>query len=462
MTDLPTDLPPGLARFEPDRWLRATVLRPVGSADAEAAMLETPAAALTGFSGEVGQVLATDGEVLVGVGDGAEPLALGAAAAQLREGDYRLVGTAGPMDALGFALGAYRYDHYKTHPAPPTLVLPEEVSGDALARLDRDVRAARLARDMVNTPTEEMGPREVEAEVRAVAGEFGASVETIEGNALAEGFPLVHAVGRAAATPPLLIDLRWGEAGPAVTLVGKGVCFDSGGLNIKGAKGMGLMKKDMGGAANALALARTIMAAGLRCRLRLLIPAVENAISGNAFRPGDVYRSRQGQTVEISNTDAEGRLILADALAYAAEEAPDRIVSLATLTGAARVALGPDLPPLYSTDEAFAGAVRAAGAGAADPVWPMPLWPRYAEYLRSDIADVNHAADTPFAGSITAALFLTRFVADVPYTHLDIYAWTPSARPGRPKGGECVGVRALMGAIEAECAAQGSRGCEAP
>ena len=448
------EMMPGLAAFDAERWQRATPLRAVSEGDAEAASLDTPAAQMTGFAGRVGQVLASEQEVLYGVGDGAEePLALGAVSGALAEGDYRLAGTLRYLDALGFALGAYRFDRYKDHGAPPTLVLPEEFSGEIQARLVRDVAAARLARDMVNTPAEDMGPAQIEVEVRAVAKAFGASVETISGRALEKGFPLVHAVGRAAATPPLLMDLRWGEEGPRVTLVGKGVCFDSGGLNVKGAKGMGLMKKDMGGSANALALARTVMAAGLRCRLRLLIPAVENAISGNAFRPGDVFKSRQGQTVEISNTDAEGRLILADALAYAAEETPDRIISLATLTGAARVALGPDLPPLYSTDEAFADAVRRAGDEAADPVWPMPLHPRYMSYLQSDIADVNHAADTPFAGSITAALFLTRFVGRVPYTHLDIYAWTPSARPGRPKGGECVAVRALMGAIEAECAA---------
>ena len=443
------DLTMGIARFDAARWRAATPIRLVAGAEAGAARLDAPA----GFEGAIGQVLATGDEVLVGAGDGSEPLALGAASAALAGADYRMAESLSYADALGFALGAYRYDRYKAMAPAPVLVLPEEFPEEDAARLARDAEAARLARDMVNTPAEDMGPGDIGAMVRAVGDAFGARVDTVEGRALDEGFPLVHAVGRAAATPPRLFDLRWGDEGPAVTLVGKGVCFDSGGLNIKGAKGMGLMKKDMGGAANALALTRTIMAAGLRCRLRLLIPAVENAIAGNAFRPGDVFRSRQGQTVEISNTDAEGRLILADALAYAAEEAPDRIVSLATLTGAARVALGPDLPPIYGTDDAFTQAVRAAGQRAADPVWPMPLHPRYMGFLSSDIADVNHAAETPFAGSITAALFLTRFVGDVPYAHLDIYAWTPSARPGRPKGGECMGVRALMGALEAECAA---------
>ena len=449
----PADLPPCLAVFESSRWRRAVVIRPVPATDVESAVLDTPAASTANFRGEAGHLLATEGDVLVGTGEGTEPLWLGAASAALSKGDYRLAASVSYEDALGFALGAYRFDRYKALPEAPTLILPEEFSAEDTERLARDTRAAWLARDMVNTPTEDMGPADVEACVREIANQFGATVETTKGRALEEGFPLVHAVGRAAATPPLLIDMRWGEAGPKITLVGKGVCFDSGGLNIKGGKGMGLMKKDMGGSANALALARTLMAAGARCRLRLLIPAVENAISGNAFRPGDVFKSREGQTVEISNTDAEGRLILADALAYAVEDAPDRIVSLATLTGAARVALGPDLPPVYSTDEAFAEAVRAAGERRADPVWPMPLWDRYMSFLKSDIADVNHAADTPFAGSITAALFLKRFVGRVPYTHLDIYAWTPSARPGRPKGGECVGVRALADAILAECPA---------
>lgn len=447
------ELPPGLAAFEQDRWARASMLRLVPGADAEEAMVDTPAASMTGFGGEVGQVVATSSGVLVGMGDGGEPLALGAAASALAEGDYRLEGPVGYADALAFSLGAYRFERYKEMPTPPTLVLPEDMDPRDAARAARDAHAAMLARDLVNTPAEDMGPQQLAGAARVLAETFGASIEITQGAEIEEGFPLVHAVGRAAATPPLLIDLRWGDVGPAITLVGKGVCFDSGGLNIKGGKGMGLMKKDMGGAANALALAQTIMSAGLRCRLRLLVPAVENAISGNAFRPGDVFRSRQGQTVEISNTDAEGRLILADALSYAAEETPDRIISLATLTGAARVALGPDLPPMYSTDDAFAKAICAAGAEAADPIWPMPFWDRYMSFLKSDIADVNHAADTPFAGSITAALFLKRFVGAVPYTHLDIYAWTPAARPGRPKGGECVGVRALMGAIEKECSA---------
>jgi leucyl aminopeptidase len=437
-----TELPRGIAPFDESRARAAVPVRLVGEAEAR----DLPKGPLP-FAGALGEVAVGEGEVLVGAGDGSDPFALGAASARLAEGDYRLGGEASPMQLLGWALGAYRFDRYKEGAPVPTLILPE---GADEASLSRDAAAATLARDMVNTPAEDMGPADIAREAQRVADRFGAVVEVTEGEALKEGFPLVHAVGRAAATRPCLIDLRWGEAGPMVTLVGKGVCFDSGGLNIKTGKSMGLMKKDMGGAANALALAQSIMEAGLRVRLRLLIPAVENAVAGNAFRPGDVFRARDGQTVEISNTDAEGRLILADALALAAEEGPDRIVSLATLTGAARVALGPDLPPLYSTDAGFSESVRDAGDRLADPVWPMPFWARYAEFLKSPIADVNHAADTPFAGSITAALYLKRFVRDVPYTHLDIYAWTPSARPGRPLGGEAVAIRALHAAIAAE------------
>ena len=403
-------------------------------------------AGLGQFKGQVGQVVPFTDGVLVGVGAGEEPLALGAASARLPEGCYQLAeppaGEAGYLAALGWALGAYRFGLYKTPSAPPTLMVDEGVD---LARLTREAASVHLVRDLVNTPAEEMGPDQLASAVEGVAVDHGASCEVIEGAALAEGFPLIHAVGRAAAVPPRLIDVRWGPAeGVPITIVGKGVCFDSGGLNIKPGGSMALMKKDMGGAANALGLAQMIMAAGLKIRLRLLIPAVENAIAGNAFRPGDVFRARDGQTVEISNTDAEGRLILSDALAYGAEENPSRIISLATLTGAARVALGPELPPIYSTDEAFAKEVRAAGDRLADPVWPMPLWRRYEDYLSSDIADVNHASTGGFAGSITAALFLTRFVPKtIPYTHLDMYAWTPTAKPGRPKGGEAQAIRAL-------------------
>ena len=439
------DLPPGLTA-DRARARDAVPVRLVGAAEAEGAAAGRPAATLSRFDGSVGQVVADERGVLVGAGRGEEPFALGAAAARLAAGDYRLEGGTA-LDALAWALGAYRFERYKDGAPVPTLVLNEDVDAAAVAR---DARAARLARDLVNTPAEEMTPAALAEAAMRVARAHDAQIDVIDGDALREGFPLVHAVGRAAAATPRLIDLRWGTRGPRVTLVGKGVCFDSGGLNVKGATGMALMKKDMGGAANALALAQTIMEAGLHVQLRLLIPAVENAIAGNAFRPGDVFRARDGQTVEISNTDAEGRLILADALAYGAEEAPDRIVSLATLTGAARVALGPDLAPVYSTDESFRDRVIEEGALRGDPCWPMPFWDRYAEYLKSDIADINHASTNSFAGSVTAALFLKRFVGVVPYTHLDIYAWVPSARPGRPQGGEGIGVRALFGALAGE------------
>ena len=398
------------------------------------------------FRGGAGQVVPFTDGVLVGVGAGYDPFALGAASARLPEGLYQLAeppeGEEGYLSALGWALGAYQFGRYKERAAPPTLMVDGAID---LSRLTREAAAVGLARDMINTPAEEMGPDDIASMALAVAGDHGATVDIIEGEALETGFPLIHAVGRAAAIPPRLIDLRWGPAdGVPITIVGKGVCFDSGGLNIKPGGSMALMKKDMGGAANALGLAQMMMAGELNIRLRLLIPAVENAIAGNAFRPGDVFRARNGQTVEISNTDAEGRLILADALAYGAEEPPARMISLATLTGAARVALGPDMPPIYSTDEAFAHEVRAAGDRLADPVWPMPLWRRYEDYLSSDIADVNHASPNSFGGSITAALFLTRFVPKtIPYTHLDIYAWTPKGRPGRPKGGEAQSIRAL-------------------
>ena len=439
-------LPASLCAFDEGRWRDAVPVVPVRTDEAEALRGRVRAAALSAFDGKAGAVLATEETVYLGVGEGEEPFAAGSAAAQLAAGDYRIE-TDDPLMLLGWAMGGYRFTTYKAGAPVPVLILPE---GADTARLAREAAAVTLARDLVNTPAEEMGPAELEAAIRRVGDAYGASVETTEGQALIDGFPLVHTVGRAAATPPKLMDLRWGDSGPSITLVGKGVCFDSGGLNIKGGAGMGLMKKDMGGAANALALALLIMDAGLKVRLRLLIPAVENAIAGNAFRPGDVFRARDGQTVEISNTDAEGRLILADALTYAAEEAPDRIVSLATLTGAARVALGPDLPPIYSTEDGFAAAVQAAGDRVSDPVWPMPLWARYHDYLKSKIADVNHASPNSFGGSITAALFLTRFVKDVPYTHFDIYAWTPSDRPGKPVGGEMMAGRALFEVLAAE------------
>ena len=358
----------------------------------------------------------------------------------LPEGAYRFASP--PADAaaatLAWLLGGYRFDRYRERPKKPVrLVPPEGVDADEVGRI---ANAVALGRDLVNTPANDLGPQEIEDAVRALAERHGAAVSAVSGEELERGFPMIHAVGRASSRPPRLVDLRWGE-GPKVTIVGKGVAFDTGGLNIKPDSAMALMKKDMGGAAAALALADMVMGAGLPVSLRVLIPAVENAISGAAFRPGDVLRSRKGFSVEIGNTDAEGRLILADALALADEEGPDLVVDFATLTGAARVALGPDLPPFYTDDEDLAADIARHAEAVNDPVWRLPLWPPYAKLLESKIADINHIGG-PMAGSVTAALFMRRFV-EAPWLHFDVYAWTPSAKPGRPEGGEVQAARAV-------------------
>ncbi|OYY25653.1 MAG: leucyl aminopeptidase [Azorhizobium sp. 35-67-15] len=319
-------------------------------------------------------------------------------------------------------------------------------AGDDAAALARTFEAVRLVRDLVNTPANDLGPAELEDAARRLAARHGANFRSIVGaDLLARNFPLIHTVGRAATRAPRLLDLAWGpEDAPKVTLVGKGVCFDTGGLDIKPSSGMLIMKKDMGGAATALGLAHLIMSRGLKVRLRVLIPAVENAIAGDAFRPGDIFSSRKGLTVEIGNTDAEGRLVLADALSLADEDAPDLLVDFATLTGAARVALGPHLPPAYTDDEALAADLARHAQAQADPLWRLPLWRPYAAMIDSKVADINNAGAGGFAGSITAALFLARFVETAKsWLHLDIYAWNPSARPGRPEGGEAQTIRAL-------------------
>ena len=434
-----------------DRLQAATPLFLLGPDDPLPEGGEGPARMMR-FAGELDQVCAFAGGVLVGAGDGSEPLALGAASMKLGAGDYRIARLPDGFDersaALGFALGAYRFSRYRDDEAPPVLIVDEASLAVATCR---EADSIAFGRDLINTPAEDMGPDAVEEVALDLGRTFGAEVTVHRGDGFAEAFPLIHAVGRAAAIAPRLVELTWsGGDRFNLALVGKGVCFDSGGLNLKPGKSMALMKKDMGGAATALALARRVMEEGLPINLRLLVPTVENAISGNSFRPGDVFRARDGQTVEISNTDAEGRLILADALALAAEARPNRIVTLATLTGAARVALGPDLPPIYSTEPGFADRVLEAGGRLADPLWPMPFWQRYESYLRSDIADVNHAADTPFAGSITAALFLKRFAQGLPFTHIDTFAWVPTARPGRPKGGDVLALRALFAALAEE------------
>jgi leucyl aminopeptidase len=348
------------------------------------------------------------------------------------------------LAVLAFALGSYRFSRYRqSEESDVRLVPPDGIDAADIARM---AEAAALARDLINTPANDMGPEQLALAAQQLANRFGASFSCIVGDELTrQNFPLIHAVGMASSRAPRLIDLTWGDpAHPRVTLVGKGVCFDSGGLDLKPSSGMLIMKKDMGGAANVLALAQMVMDARLKLRLRVLIPAVENAVAGNAFRPLDIFTSRKGLTVEIGNTDAEGRLILADALALADEEKPDLLVDLGTLTGAARVALGPDLPPFYTNDETLAQHVAACAKQENDPLWRLPLWPAYDAWLDSKVANINNAPSGTFAGSITCALFLQRFVEHAKsWLHVDIYGWTPSAKPARPEGGECQAARAI-------------------
>ncbi|MEO0939424.1 MAG: leucyl aminopeptidase family protein [Pseudomonadota bacterium] len=415
-----------------------------------------------GFKGGVGEACALpgpDGRVAaasVGYGSAASRARgrfhLAAGAARLPEGDYALttdLGAEAETEALGWLLSHYRFDRYaRANGTRARLIAPDGINTAAvLARAEGEV----LTRDLINTPAADMGPPDLEDAARALAAQFGASIEVTTGeDLLSANFPLIHTVGRAANRAPRLINMSWGAAGPRLTLVGKGVCFDTGGLNLKPGASMGLMKKDMGGSAAVLGLAHMIMATGLPVRLRVLIPAVENAVAGNAFRPGDILTARNGLTVEINNTDAEGRLVLADALALATEDdAPDLLVSMATLTGAARVAVGPDLAPFYTDDDGLAGALAAAAAGCADPVWRMPFHTPYEAMIEPGIADLDNAPKGGFAGSITAALFLRRFTAGARYAHFDIYGWQPSDAPARPKGGVGQGTRALLDALPA-------------
>ncbi|HEX3499001.1 MAG TPA: leucyl aminopeptidase family protein [Stellaceae bacterium] len=414
----------------------------------------------TGFAAEPGKLGMLPGpggqlaRILVGVAPDDPLWSLAALPDTLPEGRYAL--DAASWDAatttkavLGWALGTYAFTRYKARSRGfATLVWPERADR---AEIERLALGTFLARDLINTPAEDMGPAELAAAAKSLAERTGAACSVIVGNdLLAMNYGTVHAVGRASVRPPCLIDLRWGsEAAPKVTLVGKGVCFDSGGLDLKPAAGMKLMKKDMGGAAILLGLASALIDAKLPIRLRVLIPAVENAVSANAVRPMDVIRTRSGKTVEIGNTDAEGRLILCDALAEADSEKPALIIDAATLTGAARVALGPDLPALFCNDETLAAGLLAAGIAEADPLWRMPLWQPYRKLLDSKVADLNNVADSPFAGSVIAALYLADFVAPTtPWAHLDVMAWSGSARPGRPEGGEAMGLRALYAHIK--------------
>jgi len=442
------------------------VVRPEGLA----AFLSGPGAAwagwlkISGFEAGLGEIrLLPDSSGGVGaavVGFGTDKarrrlrFGLARAVPSLPEGDWALSGTLTEAElteaALGWLLAGYRFDRYRParKPAPtPRLVCPKGLDP---ARLLAMAEAEALTRDLINTPAQDMGPDELEAAFMALAVRFGANARAIRGDdLLQQNFPMIHAVGRASPRAPRLLDLRWGSDGPALTLVGKGVCFDTGGLNLKPSSGMNLMKKDMGGAATVLGLARMIMALNLPLRLRVLIPAVENVISGNALKPKDILTSRKGLTVEVNDTDAEGRLVLADALALACEEDSDLVISMATLTGAARVAVGPDLAPFYTDDPMLASALEAGAAAGFDPVWRMPFHDAYETVIEPGIADLDNAPGFGFAGSITAALFLRRFVDGPRYVHFDIYGHSPSDQPARPKGGAGQGARAVLGALPA-------------
>lgn len=390
-----------------------------------------------------------DWSVVAGVSDAA---ALGVwhlakAAESLPEGTYRLADYDAGDAMLGWILGQYRYQEYLSEPklVGPRVLLVREPARIPMAELQAEATA--LVRDLVNRPASDLGPVALETEAKRIAKAHKAEVTVTAGEALETGYPLIHAVGKAAAREhaPRLIELEWGDPRhPRIAIVGKGITFDSGGLDIKPASGMRLMKKDMGGAAHALALAELIMAAHLPVRLHMLVAAAENSIAGNAMRPGDIIKSRKGISVEIDNTDAEGRLVLADALTKAIQDEATLIIDFATLTGAARVALGPDLPAMFSNDESVANGILEAAKAASDPLWRMPLWAPYMEMLDSDIADTSNSGGA-FAGAVTAALFLQKFVPDdVPWVHLDTFAWRPTSKPGRPKGGEALGLRAVF------------------
>ncbi len=420
-------------------------LSPLARAFAEASGFQPGSGAHLVVPGPEGGLSA----VLFGLEDsaaGANPMLPGNLPGLLPAGTYRFANAAHDtrLAALAFLLGGYRFERYrKRNGKSVTLVPPDGVDAADLSRIAEGIT---LARDLINTPANDMGPAELHEATRLLAERHDAWIEAVtDDELLLKNFPLIHAVGRAAARPPRLIDLHWGDRNhPKVTLVGKGVCFDAGGLDLKPSSAMLIMKKDMGGAATVLALAHMIMDRKLPVNLRVLIPAVENSVSGSSFRPLDIYPSRKGLTVEVGNTDAEGRLVLADALALADEASPDLLIDLGTLTGAARVALGPEVVPFYTDDDILASSMMNHGTQQRDPLWRMPLWAPYEAMLDSKVADTSNVGTGAFAGSITCALFLKKFVSNAKsWLHFDIYGWNPSSKPGRPEGGECQAARAL-------------------
>lgn len=435
------DSPARLHLFRSGDWSEASA----GLSDAIKA--QAKAQGFKGGSGDMVIVASPEGDiadVLFGLGETSDALAVAALSGKLPAGDYEVARDGGmPMAniAAGWADGAYRFDRYlKDKANPPRLVIGD--GGDAEA-LDREADAIALLRDLINTPAQDMGPAGIEAAIRILAEQYSADLSVITGDDLLKAnYPMVHAVGRAAPEAPRFMELSWGNPDhPELALVGKGVAFDTGGLNLKPGAGMKLMKKDMGGSAHVIALAKLVMSSNLPVRLKLYVPAVENAIGRDAFRPSDILQTRKGLTVEIDNTDAEGRLILGDALARACESDPDLVVDFATLTGAARVALGPELAPFYTDDGDLADAINAGGAVSGDPVWRMPLWDPYKSMLKSSVADIQNSGGR-FAGSITAAIFLKQFVDARRWVHLDVWGWrTP--KYGRPEGAAACGLRAI-------------------
>jgi leucyl aminopeptidase len=445
--------------LQPDQGQPARSIRVVAKAEFETWLASLPdreraAVAAAQFKAKSGELVILPGgkpedwSVAIGAADNSGIWDLASAATRLPEGTYRLAEATPGQAALGWLLAHYRFDRYlpNSEPVPQRILLTGEPAG--IAQTQSLAEATVWVRDLVNTPAADMGPAELQAEAEQLAKLHGAECRTIRGQELEIGYPMIHAVGKAAdkSHAPRLIELEWGNpANPRVAIIGKGVVFDSGGLDIKPGSGMRLMKKDMGGAAHVLALAKLVIEARLPIRLHVLIPAAENAISGNAFRPGDILKSRSGQTVEIDNTDAEGRLLLGDALTKAGEDKPELIIDFATLTGAARVALGPDLPALFCNDHDFARQFNEASVRVHDAVWRLPLWTRYDDLFKSEIADFANSGEGGMAGAITAALFLRKFVPEgAIWAHLDTFAWRTATGPGRPKGGEALGLRAAF------------------